>query len=110
MKALSNKTRYFITVAILLTLTLTLHTSHRNQSIASHSRLVIVDIVVLFVSLQGMVCIKICSVVQTKEKFYYYMQIIESQQKRKRIWIHKINKKRNNYGEYHRLCRELESY
>ncbi|KAL5246426.1 hypothetical protein ACI65C_013834 [Semiaphis heraclei] len=33
-----------------------------------------------------------------------------SQQKKKRIWVHEINKKRENYGEYHRLCRELESH
>jgi len=33
--------------------------------------------------------------------------IAESQQKRKRIWVHEINKKRENYGEYLRLCREL---
>jgi hypothetical protein len=36
--------------------------------------------------------------------------IAKSQQKRKRIWVHEINKKRENYGKYHRLCRELESH
>ncbi|XP_047998378.1 protein ALP1-like [Leguminivora glycinivorella] len=29
--------------------------------------------------------------------------------RKKRIWVHDINKKREQYGEYHRLCRELES-
>lgn len=29
---------------------------------------------------------------------------------RKRTWIHDINKKREQLGEYHRLCRELESF
>ncbi|XP_069684976.1 uncharacterized protein [Periplaneta americana] len=29
---------------------------------------------------------------------------------RKRKWVHDINKKREQLGEYHRLCRELESF
>lgn len=30
--------------------------------------------------------------------------------KKKRTWVHDINKRREEYGEYHRLCRELESF
>jgi len=45
-----------------------------------------------------------------EEELLLLYAIAGSQQKRKRIWVHEINKKRENYGEYHRLCRELESH
>ncbi|KAL4098884.1 hypothetical protein QTP88_023402 [Uroleucon formosanum] len=45
-----------------------------------------------------------------EEEILLLYAIAGSQQKRKRIWVHEINKKRENYGEYHRLCRELESH
>lgn len=30
--------------------------------------------------------------------------------KKKKLWVHEINKRRDQYGEYHRLCRELETH
>lgn len=30
--------------------------------------------------------------------------------KKRQYWVHDINKKRERLGEYHRLCRELESH
>jgi len=45
-----------------------------------------------------------------EEELLLLYALTESQQKRRRIWVHDINKKRNNYGEYHRLSRELESH
>ncbi|KAL4135454.1 hypothetical protein QTP88_007063 [Uroleucon formosanum] len=45
-----------------------------------------------------------------EEELLLLYAIAGSQQKRKRIWVHEINKKRENYGEYHRLCRKLESH
>lgn len=33
-----------------------------------------------------------------------------SRSQRKRVWVHDINKKREELGEYHRLCRELSSH
>ncbi|XP_062531258.1 uncharacterized protein LOC110386017 isoform X2 [Bombyx mori] len=33
-----------------------------------------------------------------------------SRSQKKRVWVHDINKKRNDLGEYHRLCRELASH
>jgi len=75
--------------------------------------LIVVDIIaVLLVRLQGIdgiVYIKNLFSSSDEEKLLLLYAIAESQQKRKRIWVHEINKKRENYGEYHRLCRELES-
>lgn len=33
-----------------------------------------------------------------------------SQAKRKRKWVHEINEKREEFGEFHRLCCELSSF
>ncbi|XP_071055952.1 uncharacterized protein [Onthophagus taurus] len=35
---------------------------------------------------------------------------ISESKKKKSYWVHEINKKRNNFGEYHRLVKELEEY
>ncbi|VVC35624.1 Hypothetical protein CINCED_3A004501 [Cinara cedri] len=45
-----------------------------------------------------------------EEELLLLYAVVESQQKGKRIWVRGINKKRENYGEYHRLCRQLESH
>ncbi|RVE44383.1 hypothetical protein evm_010953 [Chilo suppressalis] len=36
--------------------------------------------------------------------------IAASRNQRKRKWVHEINTRREEHGEYHRLCRELESH
>ncbi|CAG5001010.1 unnamed protein product [Parnassius apollo] len=33
-----------------------------------------------------------------------------SRSQRKRVWVHDINQKRKDLGEYHHLCRELASH
>lgn len=33
-----------------------------------------------------------------------------AKKRRKRIWVHEINQKRHEHGEYHRLCQELKSH
>lgn len=30
--------------------------------------------------------------------------------KKRRKWVHEINEKREEFGEFHRLCKELSSY
>lgn len=44
------------------------------------------------------------------EEFLLLCAVLRNSRKRKRIWVHDINKKRDEVGEYHRLCRELESH
>ncbi|VVC46199.1 Hypothetical protein CINCED_3A009597 [Cinara cedri] len=40
-----------------------------------------------------------------EEELLLLYAVVESQQKGKRIWVHDINRKIENYGKYHHLCR-----
>ncbi|XP_073956440.1 uncharacterized protein [Choristoneura fumiferana] len=46
----------------------------------------------------------------TDEELLNLLIVRNRLRKKKRIWVHEINKKRLQFGEYHRLCKELESY
>ena len=45
-----------------------------------------------------------------EEELLLLYTLTKSFQKKKRICVHELNKKRKSCGEYHRLCRELESH
>ncbi|XP_047990332.1 protein ALP1-like [Leguminivora glycinivorella] len=46
----------------------------------------------------------------TDDELLFLLLLRNKVRKRKKIWVHEINKKRLIFGEYHRLCRELETY
>jgi len=68
--------------------------------------IVVDDIAVLLIrslGIDGIVYIKNMFSSSDEEELLLLYAIAESQQKRKRIRVHEINKKREDYGEYHRL-------
>lgn len=44
-----------------------------------------------------------------EEEALLLLAIIESD-RRRRYWVHPVNRKREDLGEFHRLCRELRSH
>lgn len=40
----------------------------------------------------------------------FLLLALQRNRKKRRCWVHEINRKRETLGEYHRLCRELQSH
>ncbi|XP_014242917.1 protein ALP1-like [Cimex lectularius] len=45
-----------------------------------------------------------------EEEFLLLFAFVQSTSTRRRFWVHPINQRREELGEYHRLCRELHSH
>lgn len=49
-------------------------------------------------------------IMSSDEEILLLLFALQSKKRKRRCWVHEINKKRETLGEYHRLCIELESH